>query len=138
MFCELQEDILELIFEYISPFIKSRLNRTLFIKYHPYVVESIPDRFYRNYIAYLTKHDMSFVMASVLKTDINRLGKIRIFLFGGFEYHTQALYVKMLSKRFNSRKVARLLDDLSPAKSPMRTKRYRDRKKPKTANQWTN
>ena len=98
------------------------------------MVKSIPDRFYRNYLAYLTKHDMSYVMESVIKSDINRLGKIRIFRFGGFVYHTQVLYIKMLSRRFNSRKVARLLDDIAPAKSPMRAKRYRDRNKPKTAN----
>ena len=138
VFSQLQEDVLELIFEYISPFVKFRLNRALFNQYHPYVVQSIPDRFYRNYLAYVTKHDMSFTMASILKSDINRLGKIRIFRFGGFEYHTQHLYVKMLSKRFNSHKIAHLLDDIPPAKSPVRAKRYRDRKKPKTANQWKN
>lgn len=137
IFSFLSDDLLDKIFEYVSPVIKITLSKSLFTKHHECVVSNIPDRFYRNYLAFITKHDLAFVMSSVLTQKTNRLGKIQIYRFGGFEYETQKLYVKMLSERFNAKKIRKLLTDIELTKCPRRIKRYRKKKNYKSVNQWT-
>ena len=137
IFSFLSDDLLDKIFEYVSPVIKITLSKSLFTQHHACVINNIPDRFYRNYLAFITKHDLAFVMSSVLDQKTNRLGKIQIYRFGGFEYETQKLYVKMLSERFNAKKIRKLLTDIELTKCPRRVKRYRKKKNYKSVNQWT-
>ena len=137
VFSLLPEDLLDKIFEYISPVIKITLSKQQFTQHHGSVVNDIPDRFYRNYLAFITKHDLAFVMSSVFSQKTNRLGKIQIYRFGGFEYETQKTYVKMLSERFNAKKIRRLLTDIELTKCPRRVKRYRKKGNYKSVNQWT-
>ena len=139
IFGDLPVEILDIVWEHVSPTVKYRCNRGLYSKYHKDFVKTIPARAYHSYVRDMVRNDYSFVVRHLLYEEYSRWGKITMYNYGGFVYDKYETFLRALCKTYQAGRTLAILDASTELVGPKRgkVKAYRKKRVLRSNREWT-
>lgn len=111
LFDLLNDDIMTIIYKYLSPEIKVWLNRKNYIKNHKCVKSLIDTKLYDSYVRDMVRNDYSFVLEQLIKENFRKWHNWKKYNYNGDIYKTYLVFIRNYANDNNSYKCLRLIDE---------------------------
>ena len=140
IFSHLPDEILRIIWSFVSPLKKMLCSKVLYLEYHPLFISLFTGPQYHRYIRHMVRNNSSFIVRTLMLEERGKWGQIKMYKYGGFVYDRYETFLRRLCKEYRSHKVLEVLNECSEISSTKGggRKAYRRKRTLKGSHRWTN
>ena len=134
-FDDLPDEIVGIIWNYLSPFVKRQLNSELYVRYHGCIIAPWRTQRYFSYIRFLIRNTCIFPLRTVLERDGHHM--VSLTRYQANSYMPKIPYLSYLIALCIEQGDTKCREIIRPLLDGLTKKRYRKVKRPHNR-QWTN
>lgn len=133
----LNDDVLSLIYEQLTPEVLWPLNKANYVKHHSVVKTLIPKEHYDSYVRDMVRQDCSFVFSHILSERFDDFHKWKKYYFNNNMFPSYLIFLRTFAFDNNATKCLEVIDAICEKKG-FESNWYKRRNSIRLAREWRN